>query len=61
MLISNGAERVEKVIERRKQRALEVKLRGLLGKLGFPNVCGTVTPKARHGFFLASLASRRVP
>jgi len=59
-LISNGAERVEMVIERRKQRALEAKLRGPGGKLGFPNICGSVTPNARHGFFLAHLGSRRV-
>lgn len=60
MLISNGAERVEKVVERREQRALESKLRGLVGKLGFPNVCGSVPPNARHGIAVASLDSRRV-
>jgi hypothetical protein len=60
LLISNGAERIEKVVERRKQRALEMKLRGPDGKLGFPNVCGSVTPNARHGFFPAHLGSRRV-
>jgi len=52
------AERIEKVEERR-QRALEVKLRGFCRQLCLPNL-GRVTPETLDGFAVASLASCRV-
>ena len=60
ILLSTGTERVQMVVELRKQLALEPKLRGGFGKLSFVNVCGSRTPKARDGFAAANLLRRRV-